>query len=141
MLSSQGSLFFPQFGELDAEQLLNQRSPAKSPVRPRRLVRKGDKTGIPPAPVFEDSSPEKQNVFEYLMGDKKSKQKDLPHNEFVQGEAEESDDELVIGFSKRTQGDEDEDAGIDPEEIAKLLDDKRMSKGEIREEAIIEKHK
>lgn len=100
-------------------------------------------TGLPNLPSFEDSSPEKPNAFKLLMGDeKKPKNKDLPsRNEFVQGEAEESDDELVMGFSRRHREDEDEDGGVDPEEIAKLLDDKALSKDEIHETAVIEKHK
>lgn len=60
------------------------------------------------------------------------------NNEFVHGEAEESDDELVLGF---TRGGDDEDVNIDPEEEAKYLDDKKLTKDEIAEEAILEKHR
>lgn len=62
------------------------------------------------------------------------------NNEFVYGEAEESDDDLALGFTNH-RGADDEEAHIDPEEEAKYLDDKKMSIKDIREEAIIEKHR
>ena len=130
-------------GELTAEQLLSQRSPAKTPARTRRLVKKGD-VHSPEMHSSEESegpSPFKQrNALSELMKPKKKREL-LPHNEFVGGEAEESDDELAMGF-KRTQHDEDaEEANIDPEEMAKMLDDKKMTETELREKEVIDKHK
>jgi hypothetical protein len=133
-------LFFPQFTDLDAEQMLSQWSPGKTPSR--RLRRKGelaDHLVTPPLSELVASPKEKRlNALEYLMKPKKHVNLDVD-NEFVQGEAEESDDELALGFTGH-RGD-DEDAQIDPEEEAKYVDDKKMSKDEIREEAIIEKHR
>ncbi|KAG8835230.1 hypothetical protein FRC17_004792 [Serendipita sp. 399] len=144
-LLSQDIPFFPRGGELNAEQLLSQRSPAKTPARPKRLVRMGEVAVIETSPESESkstiSSPEKErNAFTVLMKPKKKKH-DLLNNEFVAGEAEESDDDLHLGF-KRTQGDDEEDeANIDPEEVAKMLNDQQLTKDEIAEEAIYEKHK
>ena len=61
------------------------------------------------------------------------------HNEFVQGEAEESDDELQLGFA-RGKTEEEEEAAIDPAEEAKLVDDTKLTEEQIREDAVIEKH-
>ncbi|KAG8853606.1 hypothetical protein FRC20_001189, partial [Serendipita sp. 405] len=145
-LFSQEIPFFPRGGELNAEQLLSQRSPAKTPARPRRLVRLGEVATTETSPESEPrsttSSPEKErNAFTELMKPKKKKRELVLNNEFVAGEAEESDDELHLGF-KRTQGDEEEEDGnIDPEEMAKMLNDQKMTKDEIAEEAVFEKHK
>lgn len=140
-LMSQGTPFFMRSGELTAEQLLSQRSPAKTPARPRRLIKKAEVLSpeTHSSDEGEDSSPlQERNAFTELM---KPKKKPLPTNEFIEGEAEESDDELAMGF-KRTQYDEDaEEANIDPEEMAKMLDDKKMTEAELREKEVIEKHK
>lgn len=137
--SSGQSSLFPQSGELNAEQLLNQRSPAKSPPRRRRLKRKGELEeseyalgeALPASPVA--------NAFDALMKPKTKTKAPVVHNDFVQGEAEESDDELQLGFAKR-QTEEEEEAAIDPEEEAKLVDDTKLSEAQIREDAIVEKH-
>lgn len=139
--SGQTSLF-PRSGELNAEQLLSQRSPAKTPARPRRLKRKGELEeteyslgeALPASPIM------KANAFEALMKPKKPKTGSIQnHNEFVQGEAEESDDELQLGFA-RGKTEEEEEAAIDPAEEAKLVDDTKLTEEQIREDAVIEKH-
>jgi hypothetical protein len=137
-----GTSLFPRSGELNAEHLLSQRSPAKSPARPRRLTRKGELEEIeyslgealPASPVAQP------NAFDALMKPKtKTKGAAIVHNEFVQGEAEESDDELQLGFAKR-RTEEEEEAAIDPEEEAKLVDDTKLTDAQIREDAVVEKH-
>jgi hypothetical protein len=142
---SSGTSLFPRSGELNAEHLLSQRSPAKSPARPRRLRRKGELEeaeyalgeALPASPVVQP------NAFDALMKPKtKSKTKGTAtaiHNDFVQGEAEESDDELQLGFAKR-RTEEEEEAAIDPEEEAKLVDDTKLTEAQIREDAVVEKH-
>jgi MRC1-like domain len=90
---------------------------------------------LPAAPVAQP------NAFDALMKPK-TKPKGTSaviHNDFVQGEAEESDDELQLGFAKR-RTEEEEEAGIDPEEEAKLVDDTKLTDAQIREDAVVEKH-
>ena len=62
--------------------------------------------------------------------------------EFVAGEADESDDELDFGFGK-TQKTDDEDAqGDEPTaEDKAMVDDRLLGAQELREDAVLEKHK
>ncbi|PVF95558.1 hypothetical protein CPB86DRAFT_763810 [Serendipita vermifera] len=137
---------FPGRSDYNAEALLNSRSPAKSPPR-RRLLRKGELATTAQVQVSDASersrspSPEKQiNAFHHLMS-KKDKSKPLERNEFVLGEAEESDEDgLIKGFARSHEPDDDEENPADLEEVTKLLDDKKLTTEEIAENAVLEKH-
>jgi hypothetical protein len=65
----------------------------------------------------------------------------LVNNEFVLGEAEESDEDgLIKGFARSHEPDDDEENPADLEEINKLLDDKKLTNEELAEKAVLEKH-
>lgn len=61
--------------------------------------------------------------------------------EFVAGEADESDDELDFGFGKTQKTDEDIQGDEATAEDKAMVDDRVLGAQELREDAILEKHK
>jgi len=62
--------------------------------------------------------------------------------EFVVGEADESDDELDFGFGKTQKTDDEEVQGDEPTaEDKAMVDDRVLGAHELKEDAVIEKHK
>ncbi|KAJ8086201.1 hypothetical protein PM082_005024 [Marasmius tenuissimus] len=74
---------------------------------------------------------------------KAPKEKRPAKSEFVEGEAEESDEERTFGFIKPRDGDdeEDEDDEAQDKSLATLVDDKEMNEDEVNPEAVMEKYK
>ncbi|KAI0347403.1 hypothetical protein BDW22DRAFT_524268 [Trametopsis cervina] len=97
-------------------------SPSPSPVKPRNAF---DVLGRKPvrikAPLFE--------------------KKRLEKNEFVQGEAEESDEDAAFGFGPAKKKDEEEEAdGEDQDRVLEgLVDDATMDDATLNEEKVLEK--
>ncbi|KAK1226050.1 hypothetical protein PQX77_011009 [Marasmius sp. AFHP31] len=67
----------------------------------------------------------------------------LAKSEFVEGEAEESDEERTFGFIKTKDGDDEEDDEEEAQDksLATLVDDKEMNEDEVNQEAVMEKYK
>ncbi|RPD67083.1 hypothetical protein L226DRAFT_529476 [Lentinus tigrinus ALCF2SS1-7] len=110
------------------------------PSRARRLR----KRTISPEPVLE--APRiRQNVFDILQrlkAPKAVKQTKLNKSEFIEGEAEESDEEAGFGFGpQKVKGDDDDDDdGEDQDRILEeLVDDKEMDDKTLGEEKVLEK--
>jgi mediator of replication checkpoint protein 1 len=61
--------------------------------------------------------------------------------EFVAGEADESDDELDFGFGKTQKTDEDIQGDEPTAEDKAMVDDRVLRAHELREDAVLEKHK
>jgi len=62
--------------------------------------------------------------------------------EFVAGEADESDDELDFGFGKLQKNDEEDVQGDEPTaEDKAMVDDRVLGAQELKEDAVLEKHK
>lgn len=62
--------------------------------------------------------------------------------EFVVGEADESDDELDFGFGKTQKTDDEDLQGDEPTaEDKAMVDDRVLGAQELREGAVLEKHK
>ncbi|KAI0375716.1 hypothetical protein BV20DRAFT_932382 [Pilatotrama ljubarskyi] len=114
------------------------------PLPPRRL-RKRDYS-LSPEPLQASGSKVK-NAFDLLGrrdGSLKAKGKKPLRSEFIEGEAEESDEEAMFGFGHRKKDeadDEEEDDDEQDQTLAELVDDKEMDEKTLAEEAVIEKHR
>ena len=60
-------------------------------------------------------------------------------SEFVEGEAEESDDDAMMGFGGPSKDEEDEE-GDDNTPVEGLMDDTEMTNEQRREDLIVEKY-
>jgi mediator of replication checkpoint protein 1 len=69
----------------------------------------------------------------------------LEKSEFIEGEAEESDDDEMHGFGgfgkRKDDGNEEADGEDLDATLEELVDDKEMNEEEMAEEAVREKHK
>ena len=63
-------------------------------------------------------------------------------SEFIEGEAEESDDDEMRGFGlrKRVEDDEEDDEAQD-QTLQELVDDQEMDENTLAEDAVLEKHR
>ncbi|RDX55705.1 hypothetical protein OH76DRAFT_1452640 [Lentinus brumalis] len=108
------------------------------PARPRRLRKRTES----PEPPLGNAS--KLNAFRILGNSRPSrpkKAKKLDKSEFIEGEAEESDEEAGFGFGLKKMQDDDEDQdGEDQDRILEeLVDDKEMDERTLGEERVLEK--
>lgn len=120
-----------------------------SPSRPaRRLRRRGSDSSAPPSGEAGGGSPlspipTRRNAFDILaVGAQKAKEKKpLKKSEFVEGEAQESDEDDGFGFKKKT-GDEEGDSDADDDKpVEGLVDDTAMDEATLAGKLILEKYK
>ncbi|KAI9063152.1 hypothetical protein FKP32DRAFT_1758266 [Trametes sanguinea] len=106
----------------------------------RRLRRRGDS----PTPDRRRSPavPKPKNAFD-LLGRRvtPTKPKKLVRSAFIEGEAEESDDDAAFGFGARPKGDDDdeEDGEDQDRHLEELVDDKEIDEKTLAEERVLEK--
>ncbi|KAI0069976.1 hypothetical protein K474DRAFT_1713741 [Panus rudis PR-1116 ss-1] len=126
-----------------------------TPFRPNRLRKRASSPDLADALATSDSrsspSPSptrKQNAFNVLMQQKKSTvskpKKKLDRSEFVEGEAEESDEDAMFGFGgpkKKAEDDEEVDGEDLDATLEELMDDKEMDADTLNEEKVLEKVK
>lgn len=94
-------------------------------------------------------SPNPPNAFEVLKRNAEIKalkeKRTLEKSEFIEGEAEESDDDEMRGFGgfgkRKDDGDEEPDGEDLDATLKELVDDKEMNEEEMAEDAVREKHK
>ncbi|KAI0720188.1 hypothetical protein C8T65DRAFT_633751 [Cerioporus squamosus] len=108
------------------------------PARPRRLRKRTES----PEPPLEDAP--RFNAFDILgrsRPPRTKKPKKMEKSEFIEGEAEESDEEAGFGFGpKKAQADDDDEDGEDQDRILEeLVDDKEMDENTLGEEKVLEK--
>ena len=118
-------------------------------LRPRRLRRRssspeqlrGYRSSVSPSPV------KPRNAFD-LLGHKPARlkapqfeKKRLEKNEFIEGEAEESDEDAAFGFGLPKKKDDEEDLdGEDQDRVLEeLVDDAHMDDDTLNEEKVMEK--
>ncbi|KAG8909170.1 hypothetical protein FRC00_010592 [Tulasnella sp. 408] len=70
---------------------------------------------------------------------KKDKEKEKQMKEFFQDQADESDEDKIIGFGD-TREDENDDDEENDKHLEGLVDDKQMEQSEVNEQAVLEKH-
>ena len=90
------------------------------------------------------SRPPKRNAFETLeVGAQKPKEKKpLKKSEFVEAEAQESDEDDGFGFKKRTTDDNEDDSDVnDDKAVEGLVDDAVMDETTLAEKLVQEKYK
>ncbi|KAI0832501.1 hypothetical protein BC628DRAFT_1346937 [Trametes gibbosa] len=110
---------------------------------PRRRLRKRDTSRSPLRPSFASPSKPK-NAFDLLGRRRPSpKAKKLAKSAYIQGEAEESDEDAAIGFGPRKQDDDDEEDDDDAQDqpLPDLVDDKEMDDATLGEQLVMEKHR
>ncbi|KAI0650663.1 MRC1-like domain-containing protein [Trametes meyenii] len=109
------------------------------PIRSR--LRKRNRSLTPELPVPSTSKP--KNAFE-LLGRRAAspKAKKAVRSEFIEGEAEESDEEAAFGYgAKPKQDDEEEDGEDQDQDLEGLVDDAQMDATTLAEERVAEKHR
>ncbi|KAI0776041.1 hypothetical protein BD413DRAFT_469485 [Trametes elegans] len=107
---------------------------------PRLRLRKRDRTPSPQRSIPSVSKP--KDAFEALLRRPASPKAKKPvRSEFIEGEAEESDDDAGFGFGERRKddGDEDEDGEEQDGILAELVDDQAMDEETLAENAVREK--
>lgn len=133
-------------GELSfSEDLEHEGSPRLTRIKKRRLSLddKDDDMGNRSSPSL---SPAKPNAFDELMRGRSTtpkRAKRLDKSAFVEGEAEESDDDAMFGFGVRKQKDDEEDADGEDQDatLAELVDDAVMDDAVLNEAKVLEKVK
>ncbi|KAG8981348.1 hypothetical protein FRB90_007310, partial [Tulasnella sp. 427] len=110
----------------------------------RGHVRQESEESLPSVEVT--MKPEKKrDAFSVLMTSKpkepkkKDKEKEKQMREFVQDQADESDEDKIFGFGG-VKEDENEDDEENDKHLEGLVDDKDMDRSEVNEQAVIEKH-
>ncbi|KAI0677470.1 hypothetical protein C8Q78DRAFT_1002861 [Trametes maxima] len=110
------------------------------PLRPR--LRKRDRSLTPERPLPSTSRP--KNAFE-LLGRRAAspKAKKVIRSEFIEGEAEESDEEAAFGYGAKLkkQDDDDEDGEDQDRDLEGLVDDAQMDAETLAEDRVAEKHR
>ncbi|KAI0069203.1 hypothetical protein BV25DRAFT_115477 [Artomyces pyxidatus] len=127
-------------------------TPSHKPLR--RLRRAGDSPigglhavgGYRSSPSPSPSPMRKLNAFDALQAGaqraEKAKKRQLGRSEFVEAEAEESDEDDMLGFGgvRKKGADDDDDEDGDDKEVEGLMDDAEMSEDAIAREKVMEKH-
>lgn len=119
-------------------------SPSK---RARRLRRRGSDSSAPGGGAGNgqpSSSPlPKRNAFDILaVGAQKAKdKKPLKKSEFVEAEAQESDEDDGFGFKKKTGDEEGDSDGDDDKPVEGLVDDTVMDEEALAGKLVQEKYK
>ncbi|KAF7331788.1 MRC1 domain-containing protein [Mycena kentingensis (nom. inval.)] len=114
-------------------------SPVPSP--PRRLVRQRPARRSPSgSPTPRPSAP---NAFDLIQDRGKTKAKErkpLPKSEYIQGEAEESDDDEMAIYRPRTSEGDEEDGEDQDQSLQTLVDDQEMDEKTAAADAVLEKY-
>ena len=107
-------------------------------VPARRRLHKRD-VSVSPERVL-GPAPKLRSMFD-LLGKRTSPKRKRPmRSEYVEGEAEESDDEVAFGFGARKPDDDEEEDGEDQDKhLEDLVDDKEMDAETLAEDAVLEK--
>ncbi|KIK65579.1 hypothetical protein GYMLUDRAFT_361030 [Collybiopsis luxurians FD-317 M1] len=114
--------------------LMKRRSPSPlSSAFPSNLERKRAST---PSPLTNDIFKRPERV-DRPRADKPRRR--LEKSEFIEGEAQESDEDEMFGFRKAREADE-EDGEDQDQTLETLVDDKAMDQTEIAEERVVEKY-
>jgi len=120
-------------------------SPSK---RARRLRRRGSDSSAPGDRLGSrsplSSHPPKRNAFDVLaFGAQKAKEKKpLKKSEFVEAEAQESDEDDGFGLKKKTADDEEGDSDAENDKpVEGLVDDTNMDDATLAEKLVQEKYK
>ncbi|TBU59144.1 hypothetical protein BD310DRAFT_849988 [Dichomitus squalens] len=140
--SSPGSVLMSSGLRQPLAPLLTQ-DPDESDLPTRRRLRKRDNS-VSPERIL--AAAPKRNVYD-VLGKRsspkgKGKGKIPVRSEFIEGEAEESDDERTFGFggTVKKPDDEEEDDGEDQDQpLPDLVDDKEMDRDTLAEDAVREK--
>ncbi|KAL1944220.1 hypothetical protein VTO73DRAFT_3405 [Trametes versicolor] len=106
---------------------------------PRRRLKKRDRT---PPPQASSSRP--KNAFEVLGRRPPSPKAKRPaKSAYIEGEAEESDEDAAFGFGGKRQDDDEEDSDDDAQDqpLPGLVDDKEMDDQTLAQQAVLEKHR
>lgn len=118
----------------------------ESPTVPR--ARRLFKRNVTPEPMAYESSPSPSpkkplDVFGVLMKPRVKPMKRLEKSEFVEGEAEESDEErkFGFGFGGPSKGDDESDGEDQDQTLAELVDDRQMDTETLNEGKVLEKVK
>lgn len=118
---------------------------------PLRRLRRGharqdSPDSLPPSTDLAPAKAEKKrDAFSVLMTakpkepKKKDKEKEKQMREFLQDQADESDEDKIIGFGDVREDENDDDEEND-KHLEGLVDDKQMEQSEINEHAVVEKH-
>ena len=121
-------------------------------LRPARLFRRahtpemeegGYRSSPSPSPSRQKASSSK-NAFNVLMQKKpKIPRPKMEKSVFVEGEAEESDEDAIFGFGPRIKGasDDEEDGEDQDATLKELVDDKEMDADTLNEGLVLEKVK
>lgn len=117
-----------------------------SPTRSNSLEVR-DASPSPSPSKSRNSKP--RNVFDVMQRaanlqhrDAAKTERRLQKSEFIEGEAEESDDDAMMGFGPRNKVDEDEeDDESQDQTLTELVDDAAMDAETLAEHAVIEKHR
>lgn len=120
-----------------------------SPLKPvRRLRRRGSDSSAPGGGAESGSPsslrPTKRNAFETLAigAQREREKKPLKRSEFIQAEAQESDEDDGFGFKKKTEGDKEGDSDVDDDKpVEGLVDDAAMDKTTLAKKLVQEKFK
>ncbi|KAI0335542.1 hypothetical protein GY45DRAFT_1316888 [Cubamyces sp. BRFM 1775] len=110
---------------------------------PRRRLRRRSES---PTPVHNASPAiaKPKNAFDVLgrrvPSPKLKPRQKLERSAFIEGEAEESDDDAAFGFGGKRKDDDDEEDGEDQDRVLEeLVDDKEIDEKTLAEEAVLEK--
>ncbi|KII95919.1 hypothetical protein PLICRDRAFT_694035 [Plicaturopsis crispa FD-325 SS-3] len=118
----------------------------ESPIQRGRLRRLQKRSASPPSPTSRKSKPSPRNAFDLMKAAeaRARKRAERPKNsEFVEDQAQESDDDEFLGFGRpRAKNDDDEEEG-DGEDLDKtlegLVDDEQMDEETQAVERVLEK--
>lgn len=103
----------------------------------KRLHKRAVSTSPERAPV---PAQKLRSAFDVLGKRTSPKRKRPVRSDFVEGEAEESDDEAAFGFGAKRADDDDEEDGEDQDRhLEDLVDDKEMDAKTLAEAAVLEK--
>ncbi|KAG8892826.1 hypothetical protein FRC01_013932, partial [Tulasnella sp. 417] len=118
---------------------------------PLRRLRRGhvrqesEEAPLPSATLAPSKAETKRDAFSVLMTakpkepKKKDKEKEKQMKEFFQDQADESDEDKIIGFGDAKEDENDDDEEND-KHLEGLVDDQHMDNSEVNEQAVIEKH-
>ncbi|KAG9043450.1 hypothetical protein FS837_009518 [Tulasnella sp. UAMH 9824] len=140
---SQG--FFAAPTMIDDDVLASQEQDAPLRRLRRGHVRQESEDSPMPSTTLAPPQTEKRDAFSVLMTakpkepKKKDKEKEKQMKEFFQDQADESDEDKIIGFGD-TREDENDDDEENDKHLEGLVDDKKMEDSEVNEQAVLEKH-
>lgn len=115
-------------------------NPDEADVPARRRLHKRAVSASPERALELGPEPKLRSAFDILRKRTSPKRKRPMRSEYVEGEAEESDDEATFGFgAKKTEEEEEEDGEDQDKPLDGLVDDREMDVKTLAEEAVLEK--